>query len=109
MNATIKQPPLPRRDSNATRGAQIASAIYVFAGLWLNGVPFVFRFTKVTAAVWNDIVVGAVVLTVAWIRFNDVQTMFSLGWVNVLAGAWLLVSALGVSITPATLRLCGTI
>jgi hypothetical protein len=50
--------------------------------------PFILSYSA-TAARWNDIIVGIVVLVLAAIREWQPEQWSGLSWVNALAGAWL--------------------
>jgi len=61
-------------------------------GVWLLIAAFVPGITASEgASLWNDLVVGIIVLLVAiWAALQNKQ---SLCWLNALAGGWLLISA----------------
>lgn len=67
-------------------------------GVWLIIAAFVPGITASQgASLWNDLVVGIVVLLVAiWAALQNRQ---SLCWLNALAGGWLLISAFIPGIT----------
>src|SRR5262249_19115749 len=77
---------------NSFKGAKTASGINIVLGIWLIVAPFLFGYAGIPTALWNDIFVGLIVLAAACIRITDVETMFDLGWVNFIAGIWLLVA-----------------
>jgi len=53
--------------SNAVGTVKILSWVNAVIGLWLIVAPFVLSYTKVTAAMWNDIIVGIIVVVLgAW-------------------------------------------
>lgn len=47
---------------------QTASTINALLGIWLIIAPFVLAYSHTASALWNDIIVGAVVLIVAGVR-----------------------------------------
>jgi SPW repeat-containing protein len=73
-------------------------------GVYLFAVPFLFGTTGEAASSWNAYVVGAVVAVVA-VWTLAAPTSKAAEWINVVAGAWLLVSpfALGFTDTAAAL------
>lgn len=75
------------------------------AGLWLIAAPFVLAYTGVTAAIWNDILVGLAVLILAWIRVAKPLEHEGASWTNVVLGLWLLIApvSLGYTATSAAL------
>lgn len=81
------------------------SGINIAAGLWLIAAPFVLAYTDVTAAMWNAILVGLAVLTLAWVRVANPLKYEGLSWTNVVLGIWLLIApfALGYSATTAAM------
>jgi hypothetical protein len=73
-------------------------------GVYLFAVPFLFGTTEEAASSWNAYVVGAVVAVVAvWALVAPASKAAE--WINVVAGAWLLISpfALGFADTAAEL------
>lgn len=72
--------------------ARWSSIANVVAGLWLIIAPFAFSFGGSVSALWNHVIVGAVVAIVALIRSADPDARQGLSWVNVVAGLWLIVS-----------------
>lgn len=92
MSSVDTSPSRRRREPNSFRGARIASGINIVFGIWLIAAPFMFRYSNIGTATWNDILVGLIVLATAWVRISDIETMFDLGWINFFAGIWLLVA-----------------
>lgn len=67
-----------------------ASGFVVLAGLWLMLSPFVLGHGDRSAAMWNEVVVGAIVLVLAGIRVARPDRFAGLSWVNLIAGLWLI-------------------
>jgi SPW repeat len=82
-----------------------ASGINVIAGLWLIISPFVLSYTGLQGALWNDVILGIVIAALAAIRVAGAMDQPWLSWVNVVLGAWVIISAwvLGFVDTPAAL------
>jgi hypothetical protein len=66
-----------------------ASGFVMLAGLWLLMAPFVLGHGDRPAAMWNEIVVGALVLVLGGVRVANPARFAGLSWVNVIAGLWL--------------------
>lgn len=75
----------------------------IAAGLWLLAAPFVLGYSAVGAAVSNAIIVGLVVLGLAWYRTANPARALSASWTNAVLGGWLIVApfVLGYSATAA--------
>lgn len=69
-----------------------ASVLNVIAGLWLIISPFVLRFTAHREAMWITIIVGIIVLVLAWTRAANPARYVGLSWLNLLLGIWLIIS-----------------
>lgn len=84
---------------------QWASGLNILAGLWLIVAPFVFRY-GVAAAIWNDVVVGAVIAVLAIMRATSPERWQSLSWTNTILGVWLIIApfVLGYSATTMAMR-----
>ncbi len=52
------------RDMHATQ-VRWASGLNIVLGAWLITAPFTLGYSEVMAAVWNDVVVGLIVLSLA--------------------------------------------
>jgi VIT1/CCC1 family predicted Fe2+/Mn2+ transporter len=69
---------------------KIASGLNVLLGLWLLVAPFLLGYAEVGAAMWNDVIVGGLVLALAGIRVWKPAQNRWLSWTNLLLGVWLL-------------------
>ncbi|MBW3665345.1 MAG: SPW repeat protein [Actinobacteria bacterium] len=94
---------LPDPQSAARRTVQWASGTNIVAGAWLLFAPFVLGVGDVTAAVWNGILVGLTLLSLAWYRTANPGQGIGASWTNAALGGWLLFApfALGVGSVAA--------
>jgi hypothetical protein len=68
---------------------RMASGINILLGIWLIISPWVFGYASVgPAAMWNSVVVGALVLIMAATRFASPHTAPGLSWTNLILGLW---------------------
>lgn len=96
----------PEMARSAGSGASVVrwtSGTNIAAGVWLLAAPFVLGYGGITAAVTNSIVVGLVVLSLAWYRTANPSRTMGASWTNALLGGWLIVApfVLGYSATTA--------
>ncbi|HZD11622.1 MAG TPA: SPW repeat protein [Candidatus Binatia bacterium] len=68
---------------------KVASGLNVLLGIWLLVAPFILGYSGVAAGLWNDIIVGALVLILAGVRVWKPAHNRWLSWTNVLLGIWL--------------------
>lgn len=68
------------------------SGINVLLGLWLVIAPFLLGYSGLTAALWNDVAVGALIAILAGIRTAKPLQQEGISWTNVVLGAWLIVA-----------------
>jgi hypothetical protein len=92
MTHTYMNPASRKPELNSVKSAKTASGINMVLGAWLVISPFLFGFSHVATATWNNIIVGLIVLAAGWVRMVDVEAMFDVGWVNFVAGLWLCVA-----------------
>lgn len=66
----------------------------VVLGAWLVAAPFALAYTGVTAAVYEDIILGVVIALLAFWRAVGEETagMANVSWVVAVAGLWVLVA-----------------
>lgn len=74
-----------------TKG-RIASGVNVLAGVWLFLAPFVLAYQEIQQALWNDMVVGALIFILALGRVAAPKRFQLLSWVNFVLGTWLVVA-----------------
>ena len=74
--------------------AKTLSWIVALAGLWEIVAPFILGYTATTVALWNAIIIGAVLAVLAvWAALTDNEgNVKALNWVNGILGLWLLVA-----------------
>jgi uncharacterized membrane protein HdeD (DUF308 family) len=77
---------------NGGGSSKVASTINIIAGIWLIISPFVLRYWHMTAATWDNIIVGIVVLVLAAIRVAQPARNLALSWINLILGIWLFIS-----------------
>lgn len=82
-----------------------SSGVNVVLGVWLIAAPFVLAYSEVRAAMWNDVIVGVVILALAGYRVAQPAQSAGLSWVNVVLGIWLIAApfALGYGDTTAAM------
>ncbi len=70
---------------------RVASGINVLLSLWLIVSPFVLSFAG-AVGMWDAVIVGVIVLVLAWLRSNNPAMTSALSWIVALLGLWLIVS-----------------
>ena len=85
-----------------TAGARTASILNIIAAIWLIVSPFVLAYTTLPVALWDTIIVGIIVLILAWARAASPLRNIGLSWLNLLLGIWLIISpfVLGYATSP---------
>ncbi len=73
------------------RQLRLPSGLNVLLSLWLIASPFVLSFAGSTG-MWDAVIVGVIVLVLAWIRYNSPASSSALSWLVALLGVWLIVS-----------------
>ena len=70
------------------------SWLVVVLGAWEVIAPFVLGYAAVVGALWDAIIVGAVLIVLAgWAALsNQGTTIKALEWIDVFVGAWLIVA-----------------
>ena len=96
--------PGPPAQADRVGAVKTASGLNIVAALWLIVAPFLLDYA-VQAARWNDIIVGVLVLALAWGRGSNPRFAPGLSWTNVLLGIWLVVApfVLRYSVHPVPL------
>ena len=82
--------------------ARYASGINVLLGIWLIVAPYVLSFSGTSAALWNDIIVGAAVFILGLVRLRDLRTTMWASWVNLLLGIWMVIGPYVLSYSDIT-------
>jgi ABC-type spermidine/putrescine transport system permease subunit II len=80
------------RAGNGAGSVTVASGINFLAGLWFIISPWVFSYDHNGAAVWNSVVVGAVVAILALTRALGAYRATWMSWINALLGVWIFFS-----------------
>lgn len=79
-------------DIPGTESIITASMLSMVSGLWLIGSPVVLDFAAWPAVMGNALIVGLIVVALAWMRAAHPRRYVVLSWLNLLLGLWLMVS-----------------
>ena len=84
---------------------KLVSGTNIVAGLWLLVAAFVLGYAGIAAALWNEILVGAAIAVLAWLRVSNPERMTGLSWTNAVLGVWLIAApfVLGYAATAAAM------
>ena len=78
---------------NYVAQARTASGINIFLGIWLLVSPWVFGYQAAgQGAVWNSVIVGALVAILAASGTFSKRTPTAPNWINVLLALWTMIS-----------------
>jgi hypothetical protein len=82
---------------------QTASTVGALLGIWLVIAPFALAYSHNPGALWNDIIVGVVILILAGVRAYAPDNNVGLAWTSAVLGVWLVIApfALGHSAITA--------
>ena len=81
--------------------SRIASWINVIVGIWLIITPYIYGYAGTTVGT-SSILIGIVVGVLSLVRaFSSLRGTFWLSWVNVIAGAWLIISPFVLGVTDS--------
>jgi hypothetical protein len=75
--------------SQSTAGG--ANWVNVLLGIWVIISPFLIQFSQLSAAMWNNVIVGIVVALFALIR-TSMPRQSGWSWANVILGIWMIIS-----------------
>ena len=75
----------------ATDSSKLAAGINVLLGIWFFVSPWVYGAAGKGNA-WNSWIVGALVVILAATRLSNTSGAQSLGWFNMILGAWIFAS-----------------
>lgn len=80
-------------NSPATKEKTIsmASGANMVLGIWLIVSPWLLGYAS-QAAMWNNVIIGAVVVVLAWSRLAMRSRAGAPSWLNLLLGVWLIVA-----------------
>jgi hypothetical protein len=74
------------------QNVRVFSGISALAGIWLIVSPWVLTYTNDAAATWDDVLFGVIFLVLAGLRVWNPALPAWISWLNVIAGAWILIS-----------------
>jgi hypothetical protein len=90
LNTGEEQDSMPeRQDSTPERSRDGSSWVNIVLSIWVIVSPFVLA-SHSSKAIWNNVVVGAVVGILAIVRWGMHQTGWS--WLSLILGMWLVIS-----------------
>lgn len=78
--------------SNHAMQVRTASGINTALGLYLIASPWVWGFNINGSATWNCVAVGIVIALFGAARVRDPHYASTLSWINLILGAWIIVS-----------------
>ena len=81
---------MENRQTSTAGQVKLASGLNIALGAWLAAASFLLGYSGVSAARWNDIIIGLVVLVLAWARVANPSQMTAASWFNVILGLWLI-------------------
>ncbi len=80
--------------SSRSSPGRTASIINFFLGIWVLISPFVLGFVRFRYELWNNVIVGVIIMIVAgtraWASRNEIP---GISWINFIMGLWLIASA----------------
>jgi hypothetical protein len=79
-------------DAGGRTQVQTASGLNIILGLWLVIAPWVLDYSSQNNAVWNQVVIGLAVATLATARVAAPEKFASLSWTNFVLGTWLVIA-----------------
>lgn len=87
------QPAGPSESSRAAVSQIVAaSGINLLAGIWLIIAPFLLGYSDDANPLWNDVVVGILIVAMAGARVAGAFRAPSLSWINAALGFWLVIA-----------------
>ena len=88
---------------------KIASGLNIVLGVWMIIASFVLGYSGTTIALWNDIIVGVIILLLAWSRVANPDRMTAESWINAVLGLWLIAAPFILGYSAATAALWNSI
>ena len=88
---------------------KIASGLNIVLGVWMIIASFVLGYSGTTIALWNDIIVGVIILLLAWSRVANPGSMTAESVINVILGLWLIAAPFTLGYFSATAALWNSI
>lgn len=87
----------PRSDrETASTGLSVLNLI---AAIWVILCPFFLSFTG-PALIWNNVVLGIIVLILAGVRASNPMANVEASWINALFAIWLIISPFVLLVVP---------
>ena len=74
------------------QNVKVLSGINIVLGAWIIIAPFVLGYSNDPVALWNNVIIGAIVVILAWIRAANPASAPGLSWVNAILGVWLIIA-----------------
>lgn len=93
---------MDNRQTTKAGQVKLASGLNIALGAWLAVASFILGYSGIVAARWNDIIVGLIILALAWARAANPSRMTAASWANVVLGLWLIAA-------PFVLSYAGTV
>jgi hypothetical protein len=88
---------------NCAAEARVASGINILLGIWLLVSPWVFGYQAAgQAAIWNSVIVGALIAILAASNCFAQHVHTSPNWINVLLALWAMISPVVYGYTANT-------
>ncbi len=66
------------------------SWVNLILGIWTFFSPFILSFSSVRSALWNDVILGIIIVIISVIALGTAEPGVS--WWNAAAGVWLIIS-----------------
>ncbi len=87
--------------------ARTLSWLVAIGGLWELVAPFILKYTATSAAMWDAVIVGIVLIILGvWAALSKVEsTMRTLNWINALLGLWLVIAPFVLKYTTVSAAL----
>jgi uncharacterized membrane protein HdeD (DUF308 family) len=79
-------------DTKTYGHTRVPNGLNIIAGIWLIISAFALHYATMPGALWNDVVVGVVVLILAAAQVAYPRS-FQWSWLNAALGIWLIVGA----------------
>ncbi len=81
--------------------AKTLNWIVAIVGVWEVLAPFLLKYTSVTGAMWDAIIIGlALIILGAWAGYSSApSTVKALSWVNAVLGVWLIIAPFVIGYT----------
>ncbi len=84
--------PEPTSVERRRGSVKFSSGINIVLGVWLVIAPAILGYGGISAAAWNDVIVGALIVIFAGVRVTMPGRFEGLSWLNFVFGIWLIVA-----------------